>query len=145
MPKSTDQIRAVVLKKYIQPKISAGDRTFSVRVRDVLADLAKENFPQGRTPLVCAVLQGKNFVQKAGLEIEAVDGPPSKQSPTVVVHYRVRNPAAPKPVSQSVPETPKQRAFRLTEKLRGLMKDEIAARGGAEGFLRWVRSDEDEA
>lgn len=144
MPKSTDQIRSVVMKKYIQPKINAGDTRFSVRVRDVLGDLAKENFPQGRTPLVCAVLQGKTFVRDAGLEIEAVDGPPSKQSPTVVVHYRVRKSPVLNSASATVPETSQQRATRLTEKLRGLMKDEIAAHGGAEGFLRWVRSDEDE-
>jgi hypothetical protein len=25
-----------------------------------------------------------------------------------------------------------------------LLKDEIAAHGGAEGFIRWVRSDEDD-
>jgi hypothetical protein len=42
-------------------------------------------------------------------------------------------------------ESPAERAFRLTEKLRGLMKDEIAARGGTEGFMRWVRSDEEDA
>jgi hypothetical protein len=41
-------------------------------------------------------------------------------------------------------ESPKERAFRLTEKLRGLLKEEIAAHGGTEGFMRWVRSDEDE-
>jgi hypothetical protein len=41
-------------------------------------------------------------------------------------------------------ETAADRALRLTEKLRGLMKDEIAVHGGAEGFMRWVRSDEDE-
>jgi hypothetical protein len=42
------------------------------------------------------------------------------------------------------PETPEEKAFRLTEALRGLLKDEIAAYGGTEGFMRWVRSDEDE-
>jgi hypothetical protein len=47
-------------------------------------------------------------------------------------------------VPQGVPETPAERALRLTEKLRGLMQDEIAAHGGTEGFMRWVRSDEDE-
>jgi hypothetical protein len=34
----------------------------------------------------------------------------------------------------------------MTGKLYGLMKDEMAAFGGGEAFLRWVRSeDEDEA
>ncbi len=43
-------------------------------------------------------------------------------------------------------ETPEEWAHRMTGKLFGLMKDEFAAFGGGEAFLRWVRSeDEDEA
>jgi len=43
-------------------------------------------------------------------------------------------------------EEPEAWALRLTEKLRGLMKEEFAAFGGGEAFLRWVRSeDEDHA
>jgi hypothetical protein len=38
-------------------------------------------------------------------------------------------------------EEGKRRAFELTERLRGLMKDEIAAHGGTVSFLRWIRSD----
>ncbi len=40
-------------------------------------------------------------------------------------------------------EEPEVRAKRLCDKLCGLMKDEIAAYGGAEGFMRWVRYDEE--
>jgi hypothetical protein len=37
-------------------------------------------------------------------------------------------------------------ALRLTEKLRGLLKEKLAEYGGGEAFLRWVRSgDEDDA
>jgi hypothetical protein len=35
--------------------------------------------------------------------------------------------------------------LRVANKLHGLMKEEIAAHGGAEGFIRWVRSDEGDA
>jgi hypothetical protein len=42
-------------------------------------------------------------------------------------------------------ETPAERAARLTHKLAGLLKDELAEYGGGEAFLRWMRSDEDEA
>ena len=41
-------------------------------------------------------------------------------------------------------ESPEERALRLTEKLRGSLKDELAEYGGAEGFMKWVRSDEDD-
>jgi len=40
-----------------------------------------------------------------------------------------------------IDESPDEKAYRLTEKLRGLLKNEIAALGGAEGYMRWVRSD----
>jgi hypothetical protein len=33
------------------------------------------------------------------------------------------------------------RAKRLTEALRGLLKDELRKHGGAEAFVRWLRSD----
>jgi hypothetical protein len=42
-------------------------------------------------------------------------------------------------------EDPAARAFRLTEKLRGLLKEEFAAAGGGEAFLRWVRSEDEDA
>jgi len=38
-------------------------------------------------------------------------------------------------------ETPEEWAHRMTGKLCGLLKDEIAAFGGGDAFLRWVRSD----
>jgi len=42
-------------------------------------------------------------------------------------------------------EDPGDRAFRLTEKLRGLLKNEIAAYGGGEAFMRWVRSEDEDS
>jgi hypothetical protein len=73
----------------------------------------------------------------------------------VVFHYRV---ADPRPESsarttfsgaiqtEESGETPDQWALRVTDKIRGLLKNEIAEMGGAKEFIRWVRSDdEDEA
>ena len=37
------------------------------------------------------------------------------------------------------------RVPRLTGRLCGLLKDELAEYGGGEAFLRWVRSDHDDA
>ncbi|MGB6194467.1 MAG: hypothetical protein WBF42_18520, partial [Terracidiphilus sp.] len=42
-------------------------------------------------------------------------------------------------------ETPEAWASRVTGKIRGLLKDELAAYGGGEAFLRWVRSDDEDA
>jgi hypothetical protein len=146
MHRSADDVRVVVAKRYVKPFLSAGTAAFSIRVRDVLSDLAKEGFPRGRTPLVCEVLQGKKFLQENGLEIESVEGPPSKQSSTVVVHYRVRQSGnRPGQEHDSPPvESSEAWAKRLTDKLSGLLKDELAAYGGGEAFLKWVRSEDDE-
>ena len=51
------------------------------------------------------------------------------------------------PENSEVPEeTPHERAMRAFDRLRGSMKDEIAAFGGTEAFINWVRGrDEDSA
>jgi hypothetical protein len=41
-------------------------------------------------------------------------------------------------------ETPEEKAHRLTESLRGPLKNEFATFGGAEGFLRMVRGYDEE-
>lgn len=71
---------------------------------------------------------------------------------TTVYEFRFRDQPADagahtpvKGLSDPETETPSQRAFRLTERVRGLLKDEIAAFGGTEAFMRWVRSDEEDA
>ena len=40
-------------------------------------------------------------------------------------------------------ESPEEEAERLIEPLRGLLKEEFAQFGGAEGFLHWVRGYDD--
>jgi len=95
-----------------------------------------------RVPAFCTSIQKASFLKENDLEVVSVDGPDSKLSTTVVVHYRMANGGASDlstVSSNSSTESPEERAFRLTEKLRGLMKDEIAAHGGAKGYLRWVR------
>ena len=41
-------------------------------------------------------------------------------------------------------EEPGAKAERLTERLRGLLKEELAEYGGGDAFLRWVRSEDEE-
>lgn len=42
-------------------------------------------------------------------------------------------------------ESSEDRAYRLRESLRGLLREEIADHGGAEAFVHWVRSEDEEA
>jgi hypothetical protein len=41
-------------------------------------------------------------------------------------------------------ETSAERAQRLTAKLSGLLKEEMAAYGGGDAFIRWVRGHDEE-
>ena len=154
---SSDLVRSVTAKRYIQPAILAGKSRFSVAVKDIMQELQERGFPPGNYPQVCTAIKTGKFLRENGLEIEAIDGPPSGLSTTVVVHYRVMNSGAlvgrePESASSSAPpaavnepeETSQARADRLTEKLRGLLKDELAEYGGAEGFIRWIRSEDDD-
>ena len=135
-------IRKFATDAYVKPARQRGERSFAIAVKPVEADLRKRGLATGRTPLVCSALRGNKFQAENGIVLDRWEGPPSGQSPTVVYHFRFVD--APK---GKVPaETSEQWAFRVTEKIRGLLKEEIASRGGAEGYLRWVRSaDEDEA
>ena len=150
----SDKIRALAQAKYVNPAIIAGKEQFSIRVRDLLRDLSAEGFPGGHTPQICSALRTSRFLRENGLEIEEVVGPPSKMSPTVVVRYRVTSPVDRPSAKDSTlenrrtepdQEDPEAWALRLTEKLRGLLKDELAEYGGGEAFLRWVRSEDEDA
>jgi hypothetical protein len=149
----SDQIRAVARAKFVYPATLAGKREFSIPVRDLLAELQTGGFPARNTPQVCSALQTAKFLRENGLVIDSIDGPPSKMSTTVVVRYRMadseaRTATEARSCGEIAPqdETPSERAYRLTEKMRGLLKDELAEYGGGEAFLRWVRGyDEEEA
>jgi hypothetical protein len=117
-----------------------------------MEDLRSTGFPDKNWHQICSAIQAEKFLRTKGLDIEAVDGPPSKTSSTVVVHYRVAkanestNEAEPKAEADLHGETPEEWAHRLTEKMSGLLKEELAEYGGGEAFLRWVRGyDEEDA
>ncbi|MFZ1086753.1 MAG: hypothetical protein WAN35_17460 [Terracidiphilus sp.] len=151
----SDQVRAHAKARFVDPAILAGMKQFSITVKGMMKELEAEGFPKNHARQFCAALTSDKFLRANGLEIEGIDGPPSKESPTVVVRYRVVNTSM-RPISREDSltgggidlraETPSERAFRLTQKLRGLMKEELAEYGGGEAFLRWVRGyDEEEA
>lgn len=152
----SQRIRDLAKANYVAPAKNAGKDRFSIRVADIRKDLraGAGGFPPSHNAQICSALKTTKFLRENGLEVETVDGPPSGQSSTVVFHYRVSRsgskdsaPAADAQTGQpSIPaEDPSARAFRLTEKLRGILKEELAEYGGAEGFMRWIRSDDEEA
>jgi hypothetical protein len=145
----SDQVRSVARTNYVEPAIRAGKKQFPVAVRDLMMDLRDQGFPPKNWPQICNALQTPKFLRENCLEIEGVDGPPSKMSSTVVVRYRVAGVTQPKPpssVEASGPEdeSHEERTHRLVERLRGKLKDEIAAFGGGEALIRWVRGYDEE-
>jgi hypothetical protein len=148
----SDQIRAFARTKYVHPAVHEGKLRFFIRVRDVNNDLKPGGFPPRHTPQICNALTGPKFLRENGLEIEKVEGPPSGQSTTVVIHYRVANSEMhsgmrKNPVdaigTDNRNETPEEWANRLTGKLFGLLKDEFAEYGGGEAFLHRIRSEDE--
>jgi hypothetical protein len=146
-----DQVRAMALLKYVGPAKKARSTEFSIAVKDLLKDLETIDFPLNYTPLVCNSIKTKSFQRENHLEITRVEGPKSQMGTRVVVHYKVlgEGKAADSEASgkgrQGKDETSGDRARRLTEGLRGLLKQELAAQGGTEAFVQWVRSDDENA
>jgi hypothetical protein len=150
----SEQVRAMAIERYVQPAIRSGKEHFSVAVRDLMRELRIHGFPERNWPQVCSAIQAEKFLRANGLEIESVDGPPSKKSTTVVVRYKVvKQDQLRDAVQHSTEcardlhqESAEQRARRLGAKLRGLLKDELKEYGGGEAFIRWVRGyDEEDA
>jgi hypothetical protein len=143
-----DSIRRVAIEKHLLPAVRANRTEFSIQIRNLMEEAASEGIsPDQRVPAFCRSIQTRRFLDDNGLSITRVDGPKSGLSTTVVVHYRIKDhPSHRKPVQAqpSPSEERTQRALDAFDRMRGLLKDEIAAFGGAEAFIRWVRSDEDE-
>lgn len=151
---SSDQVREVAYELYVKPALHSGQLEFAIPVRPLLDELESKGFPRANVPQVCSAVQTSKFLRQHGLELQSVEGPPSKMSTTVVFHYRV----ASRPLSsvarplvgaeaaakmEEGGETSSERAARHAQKLKGLLKYELAQYGGGEAFLKWVRSDED--
>lgn len=146
MSGSSNLVRAIAMERYVRPALQAGKKQFAVAVKDVLRDLIAEGFPSHNIPQVCSALRKREFLRENGIEIEGIDGPPSKQSTTVVYRYRA---VAGSGMSshknfENEREDEAARALRLSRRLRGMLKDELAEYGGGEVFLRWVRGADEE-
>ncbi len=142
----SNKIRALAEHRYVLPARREGRRKFEIRVRDVLNTMVeREGLPRQNVPQVCSALRSpRKFLEPLGLEIERIEGPPSQMSPTVVFHYRFlseavgnRTDAGSGPHQEEGGHRPGSPLARL----RGLLREEMAAYGGGEAFLKWLRTD----
>lgn len=147
--KYAEKVREIALQKYVGPAKKTGAPEFSIAVKDLLKDLEAVDFPRNYTPLVCNSIKTKGFQRENNLEITRIDGPKSQTGTRVVVHYRIVGDGSGPNAASAARSVPKEgateRVHRLTEGLRGLLRRELADKGGAEAFIDWVRSDDKDA
>ena len=140
----SDRIRKRAVEEYVRPALQSGSSGVTIRVRDLMRKLEAEGFPANHPAQFCTALQKKAFLQEYDLVPDGKEGPPSGKSTTVVLHYRFLKQAIHEPANKSDESTRKadERAEQFVNRLRGLLKDELAEYGGGEAFIQWIRSED---
>lgn len=123
-----DRIREHVRSAYIEPALRRGDPTVAILAGDIVRDLHLTN----RIPSVCAALRSWALLNENHLSIEKDEGPPSGQSTTVKITYRL-------PVAGSSLENAKAAALARWDAVRGVGREMYAQLGGGEAFLKAER------
>jgi hypothetical protein len=139
-------VREVAVRNFVEPARVKGLKNVTIPVKQLRDLLAPTGFPVRNIPQICSALEAAEFRRANQFDSMHIEGPASKRSTTVVFHFSFREPEKPSGV-QSDPltkEASEARAERLTGKLFGLLKEEMAAYGGGDAFIKWMRSEEDE-
>jgi len=136
-----DEIRSIARTAFVIPAHRSSRMEFSIAVRELMnkAEASGISTVQ-RTPAFCTSIQTREFLQENALEILRVDGPASKRSTTVVVHYRFRGAADP-PASSDGSARVIDRDHDPLMRLQGVLKG--AMREGAAAFLHELRRDKE--
>jgi len=137
----SDEIRRIARAGFVLPARQSGEEEFSIAVRDLMDRAETEGISTvQRTPAFCASIQTREFLETDALEVTRVDGPESKRSTTVVVHYRFRDFS--RPLAGSGDVSPLTASADPLMRLRGVLKG--AMREGAAAFLRELRRDKED-
>jgi hypothetical protein len=120
-----DEIRDYSSKTFVEPARQKGDKTFSIRVGDVVRELRLYR----SIPAVCSALKTEEFRRANRLRLVNATGPKSGMSTTVVFTYEF--------VDQEHPPDPGIDAW---SRLRGALKEVFAELGGGEAYLQAERS-----
>lgn len=136
-----DEIRRIARTAFVIPAHRSSMTEFSIAVRELMnkAEASGISTVQ-RTPAFCMSIQTKEFLRENALEILRVDGPASKRSTTVVVHFRFRD----QPLGVGESENPRVSIESPTDpllELSGILRGAI--REGAAAFVRELRRDTD--
>ncbi len=125
-PTSAEAIRMYAQKEYIEPARRNGSR----RVRIIAGDVHRGMRLKNRVPNVCSALSSRMFLEKNGLVIEEVSGPPSGMGTRVAYTYLLTE------EKESVGQTEAVSNF---GQLRGLLKEALRSLRGGEAYLRRER------
>jgi hypothetical protein len=137
----SERVREVAEREYVAPARGQGG---SIRIRfgDLKDKMVQLGFPATNSNQIASPLESEKFWKPRQLEMCTPKG--QARTSDTIFEFRFKKDDGVL-ANTKIEESPDERAFRLTEKLRGLMKDKIAVHGGTEGFMRWVRSDEEDA
>ena len=135
----SERVREVARREYVEPA-RATREVVRIPFGEFKSKLVRLGFPQGHANQVATPLETDKFWKPLGLELCS----PKGQARTVDSVIEFRFTAHQQFAGGQREEPPAEKASRLIGQMRGLMKDAIDARGGAEAFIRWVRSDSDE-
>ena len=135
---ASDQVRAYVRSHYIAPARKAGFPTVRVRAGEVHKAL---KWDLRRVPQVCAALSTRKFMRSANVELVKKSGPPSGQSTTVELTYKLLDEGK----AQTSPRQAASQPERVKdgsglEALYGILEEEFKALGGGEAFLKAERA-----
>jgi len=125
-PTSADAIRIYAQKEYVEPARRKGEK----RVQIIAGDVHRGMRLRNRVPNVCSVLGSRTFLEKNGLVIEEVSGPPSGMGTRVAYTYRF---------AEDKGASDQSSAGLDFGELRGLLKEALESLGGGESFLRRER------
>jgi hypothetical protein len=137
----SERVREVAKREYVEPA-RATQAVVRIPFGEFKSKLVRLGLPQSNANQVATPLETEKFWKPLGLELLS----PKGQARTVdsVIEFRFTAHGNLSGGQQQKEETPAEKASRLIGEMRGLMKESIDAHGGAEAFIRWVRSDSDE-
>ncbi len=150
----SDKIRALAQSKYVYPAVLAGKRPLldpgkGFTERPTRGRISRRPYAPGLYGFANVEIPPREWAgnrrgRRAALENEPYGGG-SISCGKAVARLEAAKGRKENGALESPEQDPAARALRMTEKLRGILKEELAEYGGGEAFLRWVRSENENA
>lgn len=133
----SDRVREFAREEYVMPARGHAELV-RIPIGDLKPKLVAMGFPGRNANQVVSPLESDKFWKPLGLELCSPKN--QSRSKETVLEFRFTHEEG----GTSPNLTAKQRALAAAESLRGLFREEIQRRGGVEGYMRWVRSEDGE-